>query len=171
MLGTSKETLQKLDFLTLDALKVMDELYLQYTNILDGVLDFTFLYYVDFFVNKTAITEEKCIELLEEHFKKFENYPDFFLLKNLDSHDCDRIMFRCTNNMSLFQKAMKLLYKEYLDKRDLPVIYYGTEDFMTQEKTMEGESYGDHRCGQPMYFGKEWLTNFFGENKNKWNFL
>jgi glycosidase len=171
VLGTSKETLQKLDFLTLDALKVMDELYLQYTNILDGVLDFTFLYYVDFFVNKTAITEEKCIELLEEHFKKFENYPDFFLLKNLDSHDCDRIMFRCTNNMSLFQKAMKLLYKEYLDKRDLPVIYYGTEDFMTQEKTMEGESYGDHRCRQPMYFGKEWLTNFFGENKNKWNFL
>lgn len=157
--------------MTFDSLKIVDDLYLEYTDILDGVLDFSFLYYVDFFVNKKTITEEKCIELLEEHFNKFKDYPNFFLLKNLDSHDCDRIMFRCTNNMDLFQKAMKLLYKEYLDKRDLPVIYYGTEDFMTQEKSMENESYGDHRCRQPMYFGKEWLTNLFEENKNKWKFL
>ena len=171
VLGTTEETLIKLDSVTLDSLKIVDDLYLEYTDILDGVLDFTFLYYVDFFVNKKTITEEKCTELLEEHFNKFKDYPNFFLLKNLDSHDCDRIMFRCTNNMDLFQKAMKLLYKEYLDKRDLPVIYYGTEDFMTQEKSMDGESYGDHRCRQPMYFGKEWLTNLFEENKNKWKFL
>ena len=166
--GTTKETLEKLDTVTLDALKVIDQLYLEYVDVLDGVLDFSFLYYVDFFV-KGQITEEECTKLLKEHFKKFENAQDFFLLKNLDSHDCDRIMFRCTNNMSLFQKAMKLLYKEYLNKRDLPVVYYGTEDFMTQEKSMEGESYGDHRCRQPMYFGKEWINQLLKENK--WNFL
>ena len=161
--GTTEEILKKLDTVTLESLEVLDDLYLQYANVLDGILDFTFLYYVDFFV-KGNITEEKCYELLEKHYKKFENTTDFFLLKNLDSHDEDRIMFRCTNNMSKFQKAMKMLYKKYLNNRDLPVIYYGTEDFMTQEKTIHGESYGDHRVRLPMQFGREWLTNFFKEN-------
>ena len=162
VLGTSKETLEKLNEANTETLKILDELYLEYVGVLDGVLDFSFQYYVDLFVSG-KLTEEECIKQLEGHFKRFEN-KDFLLLKNIDSHDCDRIMFRCKNNMSLFQKAMKLLYKEYLGRKDPVVVYYGTEDFMTQEKTIHGEPYGDFRCRQPMYFGKAWLENFFKRN-------
>ena len=129
---------------------------------LDGVLDFSFQYYVDLFVSG-KYTEEVCIKQLEDHFKRFENNKDFLLLKNIDSHDCDRIMFRCKNNVLFFQKALKLLYKEYLGRKDPVVVYYGTEDFMTQEKTIHGEPYGDFRCRQPMYFGNAWLNEFFKE--------
>ena len=162
VLGTSKETLEKLNEINTETLKFLDELYLQYTDILDGVLDFSFQYYVDLFVNG-KYTEEECIKQLEAHFKRFENNKDFLLLKNIDSHDCDRIMFRCKNNVLLFQKALKLLYKEYLGRKDPVVVYYGTEDFMTQEKTIRGEPYGDFRCRQPMYFGRAWLNEFFKE--------
>ena len=162
VLGTTKETLEKLNEANTETLKLLDELYLQYTDILDGVLDFSFQYYVDLFV-RGKYTEEECIKQLEDHFKRFENNKDFLLLKNIDSHDCDRIMFRCKNNVLLFQKALKLLYKEYLGRKDPVVVYYGTEDFMTQEKTIHGEPYGDFRCRQPMYFGNAWLNEFFKE--------
>ena len=163
LLGTPKETLEKLSSANPESLKVVDELYLKYTNILDGVLDFAFQYYVDLFV-RGQYSEEQCIKELEDHFKRFENNKNFLLLKNIDSHDCDRIMFRCKNNVLLFQKAMKLLYKDFLGRKDPIVVYYGTEDFMTQEKTISGEPYGDFRCRQPMYFGRAWLDNFFKEN-------
>ena len=160
ILGTTKEILEKLYEANSETLKVLDELYLNYIGILDGVLDFSFQYYVDLFVTG-KINEEQCIKEIEEHFRRFENHKDFLMLKNIDSHDCDRIMFRCKNNVYLFQKAMKLLYKEYLGRKDPIVVYYGTEDFMTQEKTISGEPYGDFRCRQPMYFGRDWLDKFF----------
>ena len=163
ILGTTKEILEKLYEANSETLKVLDELYLNYIGILDGVLDFSFQYYVDLFVTG-KINEEQCIKEIEEHFRRFENHKDFLMLKNIDSHDCDRIMFRCKNNVYLFQKAMKLLYKEFLGRKDPIVVYYGTEDFMTQEKTISGEPYGDFRCRQPMYFGSAWLKDFFKEN-------
>ena len=162
ILGTSKEILEKLNEPNKESLKILDDLYLKYTDSLDGVLDFSFQYYVDLFVSG-KLTQEECIKELEEHFKRFENNKDFLLLKNIDSHDSDRIMFKCKNNVLLFQKSMELLYKEYLGRKDPIVVYYGTEDFMTQEKTIHGESYGDFRCRQPMYFGREWLDKFFKE--------
>ena len=160
ILGTSKDVLEKLYEANPETLKVLDELYLKYTGILDGVLDFSFQYYVNLFVSG-KLSEEECIKEIEKHFKRFENNKNFLLLKNIDSHDCDRIMFRCKNNVLLFQKAIKLLYKEYLGRKDPIVVYYGTEDFMTQEKTIEGEAYGDFRCRQPMYFGNAWINQFF----------
>lgn len=160
ILGTSKGTLEKLYTQNKETLKVLDELYLEYTNSLNGVLDFSFQYYLDLFVSG-KLSEEECIKELEEHFKRFQKHKNFLLLKNLDSHDCDRIMFRCKNNILLFKKAMELLYKEYLGRKDPIVVYYGTEDFMTQEKTISGEPYGDFRCRQPMYFGRDWLDKFF----------
>ena len=162
ILGTTKEILEKLNTPNKESLKVLDELYLNYIDSLDGVLDFSFQYYVDLFVTG-KISEEECIKELEGHFKRFENHKNFFLLKNIDSHDSDRIMFKCKNNVLLFEKAMELLYKDYLGRKDPIVVYYGTEDFMTQEKTIYGESYGDFRCRQPMYFGREWLGNLFNK--------
>ena len=163
ILGASKEILEKLNSPNTESLKVLDELNLTFAGALDGVLDFSFQYYVDLFV-KGEITEEQCIKEIENHFKRYDKNENFILLKNIDSHDCDRIMFRCKNNMLLFQKAMKLLYKDYLGRKDPLVVYYGTEDFMNQEKTVYGEPYGDFRCRQPMYFGRTWMNDFFKEN-------
>ena len=67
-------------------------------------------------------------------------------------------MFRCKNNMKLFQKAIELLYRDYSERNDHLVVYYGTEDFMNQEKTIQGEPYGDYICRQPMYFTNNWIN-------------
>ena len=47
---------------------------------------------------------------------------------------------------------MNLLYKNWEERNEPFVIYYGTEDFMSQEKTINGEPYGDFRCWQSMQF-------------------
>ena len=162
ILGVDIEYLKKLDKIDLESLKVLDEIMLKYIGCLDGALDFSFQYYVDMFV-QGKIDEKKCIEEIIEHFKRFKD-KNFLLLKNIDSHDCDRIMFRCKNNYLLFQKAMKFLYQNWEERNDPIVVYYGTEDFMNQEKTIQGEPYGDFRCRQPMYFTNNWIKGFFQEN-------
>jgi glycosidase len=164
VLGVPKETLVKLDKKDLEAFKLLDELNLSYEGILDGALDFSFQEYINCFVSG-KLTEEECIKKIEEHFKRYENNPNFILIKHVDSHDSDRIMFRCKNNMDLFQRAIKLLYRDYLGRNDPLVVYYGTEDFMNQEKTIYGEPFGDFRCRQPMGFGNNWINQFFKEHK------
>jgi glycosidase len=160
ILGITKQDLKKLDKVNLDSIKYLDEVVLKYVECLDGALDFSFQYYVDMFI-KGEIDEKKCNEVITEHFKRFEKAKNFILLKNIDSHDSDRIMFRCKNNYLLFQKAMNLLYKNWEERNDPIVVYYGTEDFMNQEKTIYGEPYGDFRCRQPMYFTNCWINQFF----------
>ena len=135
----------------------MDKLNLSYYGILDGVLDFAFQMSVDMFAGG-KLSEEECIKKLEEHFKIFDKNKDFILVKNIDSHDCDRIMFRCKNNMKLFQKAIQLLYRNYKERNDPLVFYYGTEDFMNQEKAIYGEPYDDIRYRQSMYFINNWIN-------------
>ena len=164
LLGSSYEELTQLEEVNLTSLKVLDQIFLRYVDYLDGLLDFSFQYYVDMFV-KGKIDEKKCNEEIVEHFKQFEKAKNFILLKNIDSHDCDRIMFRCKNNYRLFQKAMEMLYKNWEERNDPVVVYYGTEDFMNQEKTIQGEPYGDFRCRQPMYFTNCWINRFFKGDK------
>ena len=163
ILGITEQDLKKLDKVNLDSIKYLDEVILKYVGCLDGALDFSFQYYVDMFV-KGEIDEKKCNEEITEHFKRFEKEKNFLLLKNIDSHDSDRIMFRCKNNYLLFQKAMNLLYKNWEERNDPIVVYYGTEDFMNQEKTIYGEPYGDYRCRQPMYFTNCWINQLFKNN-------
>jgi len=160
ILGITEQDLKKLDKVNLDSIKYLDEVVLKYVECLDGALDFSFQYYVDMFI-KGEIDEKKCNEVITEHFKRFEKAKNFILLKNIDSHDSDRIMFRCKNNYLLFQKAMNLLYKNWEERNDPIVVYYGTEDFMNQEKTIYGEPYGDFRCRQPMYFTNCWINQLF----------
>ena len=168
VLGVSKDILKKLDKKDLESLKILDELNLSYDGVLDGALDFSFQFYVDKFV-KGDLTEAQCIKAIEEHFKRYEKNKNFILVKNIDSHDCDRIMFRCKNDMNLFQKALELLYRDYLGRNDPIVFYYGTENYMTQEKTIYGEPYGDFRCRQPMKFEKnetKWINKFLKQKNS-----
>ena len=66
--GISKEILIELDKKDLNALNLLDELNLIYY----GVLDFTFQFFADMFVEGKLI-EEECIKKLEEHYKKYVN--------------------------------------------------------------------------------------------------
>ena len=45
-------------------------------------------------------------------------------------------------------------------------MYYGTEDFMTQDRDISCESYGDYRCRLPMKFKYElfgFINKYFKE--------
>ena len=85
------------------------------------------------------------------------------MIKNVDSHDNDRILFRCKNNINMFKKAINLLYRKYNGRNDPLIFYYGTEDFMTQEKSIIEEPYGDYQCRKPMEFCMQWMKHFFKE--------
>ena len=47
--------------------------------------------------------------MIFEHYERFKG-KKFILIKNVDSHDCDRILFKCKNNFEIFWKALNLLY-------------------------------------------------------------
>jgi len=149
--GIEPEKVEKFRNENFDAIEALDEIFLDYHGVLDGVLDFSFQYNVDKFVSG-FLDEEGCIKRLNDHFSKYKNKKDFLLLKNIDSHDCDRIMYRCHNDIDIQQKALEFLYKDYCERNDPLVVYYGTEDLMTQNDTIRRGSYGDYRCRQPMRF-------------------
>ena len=160
--GVDSETLKKFEGINLNTAKNLDELFLTYDNVVDGALDFSFYALVDLFLKK-ELTEEQCNKEIEEHFKRYENYKNFILLKHVDSHDSDRLMYRCHGNMLLFEKAINMLNKKYLGRNDPIVVYYGTEDLMSQEKSIFGEAYGDFRCRLPMCFLNTFINNIFKE--------
>ena len=159
VLGVDVKYLEKIKDTSLPALTVMDEVFLQYDNVLDGILDYTFTYLIDLYV-QDKIKENELKQYITEHYAKFSK-SNLILVKQLDSHDIDRILFRCKNDRNKLKKAMEYLYAKYDTRSDPLVMYYGTEDFMTQEKTMNGEPYGDFRVRQPMNFSLQWMKQFF----------
>ena len=160
--GVKREYLVLTNKVDLNSLKYLDEIFLTYNNVLDGLIDFTFQNLVGMFA-EGKMDEKQCVREIEKHFQKFENCNNFFLLKNVDSHDTDRILFKCKNNVETFKKAMNLLYRKYNGRNDPLIFYYGTEDFMTQDKTINGVPYGDYNCRKPMQFCMQWMKTFFKE--------
>ena len=160
--GVKKEYLEYTNIKSLNNIKYLDEIFLNYVNILDGLIDFSFQLIIQTFA-EGKITENECLKEIEKHFERFEKYNNFFLLKNVDSHDTDRILFICKNNISVFKKIMNLLFRKYNGRSDPLIFYYGTEDFMTQEKSIASEPYGDYQCRKPMEFSMQWMKNFFKE--------
>ena len=160
--GVKRESLQLTNKININTIKHLDDIFLTYINILDGVIDFSFQELVGMFA-EGKIDENECTKEIEKHYEKFEKYDNFFLIKNVDSHDNDRILFRCKNNINIFKKAINLLYRKYNGRNDPLIFYYGTEDFMTQEKSINEEPYGDYQCRKPMEFCMQWMKHFFKE--------
>lgn len=119
-----------------------DELQMQYSGIVDGVLDFEF---------QEMIVEELAkgnhlmgnLELTCRIRKHFESYSSCFLpVLFLDNHDLDRIMFHCRDNKELVKEAVHYIW-------NLPhplTIYYGTEQYMTNKPSIiNAEPYADLR--------------------------
>jgi glycosidase len=159
--GLKKEQLELTHTVNINTIPYLDETFLTYDNIVDGLIDFSFQVLLGLFA-EGKITEKECVKEIEKHFERFEE-SDLILIKNVDSHDTDRILFKCKNNIITFKKVMNLLYRHYNGRNDPLILYYGTEDFMTQEKSIYGEPYGDYRCRKPMEFCMQWMKTFFKE--------
>ena len=159
--GLKKEQLELTHTVNINTIPYLDETFLTYDNIVDGLIDFSFQILLGLFA-EGKITEKECVKEIEKHFERFEE-SELILIKNVDSHDTDRILFKCKNNIITFKKVMNLLYRHYNGRNDPLILYYGTEDFMTQEKSIYGEPYGDFRCRKPMEFCMQWMKTFFKE--------
>lgn len=118
-----------------------------YTDVLDGVLDFTFQGIIldEVRAGRRIRGNQYLRSKMVEHFN---NYPfDFKLVLFLDNHDTDRFLFECKNDVSLLEEAI-----EFMKSLNRPFsILYGTEQLMTTETSIFGaEPYADLRVRQCM---------------------
>ena len=83
-------------------------------------------------------------------------------MRVFDSHDCERGLFKCGQNRTKFQSILKKLFKGFKGRNDPFVMYYGTEDYMTQLSDNNSQEYGDWACRQPMQFNYEFMRKLMG---------
>ena len=119
-----------------------DNLQADYTDTLDGVLDFA---YRDILLEEIhagrGIKGNKILRSkIAEHFAK---YPDSFkLILFLDNHDTDRFLFDCHDDINLLQEAIDLTMEL---SRPFSFLY-GTEQRMSNNPTIfNAEPYADLR--------------------------
>jgi glycosidase len=145
----------------------LDNLFLDFYGVLDGLFDFSFNGAIILFC-EGKINEKEFMKIIEEHYERFKN-KEFILLKFLDNHDTNRVMFKCQDNIEKVKVAIDLLFRKYKGRCDPLIMYYGTEDFMTQDRDISSESYGDYRCRLPMKFKYELFefVNKYFKEKNE----
>ena len=129
-----------------------DALQVDYTDTLDGVLDFAYrnLLLEELQAGRGIKGNAALKSKIEAHFAK---YPENFkLVLFLDNHDTDRFMFDCHDDVNLLQEAIELT-------TELPrpfSMLYGTEQLMTIDKTIvNAEPYADLRVRNCMDWRKE----------------
>ena len=129
-----------------------DALQADYTDTLDGVLDFAYrdLLLEEIQAGRGIKGNATLKSKIEAHFAK---YPENFkLVLFLDNHDTDRFMFDCHDDVNLLQEAIDLTM-------ELPrpfSMLYGTEQLMTIDKTIvNAEPYADLRVRNCMDWRKE----------------
>ena len=119
-----------------------DDLQADYTDTLDGVLDFAYRdilldeVHAGHGINCNATLQRK----VEAHFAK---YPaDFKLVLFLDNHDTDRFLFDCHDDAALLHEAI-----DFTKSLQRPFSFlYGTEQAMTNNPTIfNAEPYADLR--------------------------
>ena len=122
-----------------------DSLLKEYVGELDGVLDFKFQEIIRNYVIHPEISREALQKQLNRHYHHFPK--DYFLPTFLDNHDMDRFLFYCRNDKEKLKEAAEIQFSI-----DQPaIIYNGTEQGMTQQKSMWNiSSYGDLQARQPM---------------------
>ena len=129
-----------------------DALQTDYTETLDGVLDFAYrdILLQEIRAGRGIKGNATLKSKIEAHFAK---YPENFkLVLFLDNHDTDRFMFDCHDDVNLLQEAIELT-------TELPrpfSMLYGTEQLMTIDKTIvNAEPYADLRVRNCMDWRKE----------------
>ena len=129
-----------------------DDLQTDYTETLDGVLDFAYrdIRLQEIRAGRGIKGNATLKSKIADHFAK---YPENFkLVLFLDNHDTDRFMFDCHDDVNLLQEAIELT-------TELPrpfSMLYGTEQLMTIDKTIvNAEPYADLRVRNCMDWRKE----------------
>ena len=129
-----------------------DDLQTDYTETLDGVLDFAYrnILLEEIHAGRGIKGNATLKSKIEAHFAKYPK--DFKLVLFLDNHDTDRFMFDCHDDVNLLQEAIELT-------TELPrpfSMLYGTEQLMTIDKTIvNAEPYADLRVRNCMDWRKE----------------
>ena len=128
-----------------------DDLQTDYTETLDGVLDFA---YRDILLDEVhagrGIKGNKTLQQkVEEHFAKYPK--DFKLVLFLDNHDTDRFLFDCHDDATILHDAI-----EFTKSLQRPFSFlYGTEQLMTNNPTIfNAEPYADLRVRNCMNWTK-----------------
>ena len=127
-------------------------LYKEYVNILDGVLDFKVQeLFRRFFCNNSNVDSLKLLEkLIKKHYSLFPD--DFFLPTFLDNHDMNRVLFECNND----KNKLKLAAEFQFSLKQIPIIYYGTEIGISQNKSIwDFYENGDLQVRKPMIWDNQ----------------
>ncbi|MCK4995257.1 MAG: hypothetical protein KAR55_00070 [Thermoplasmatales archaeon] len=126
-----------------------DYLLKEYVGELDGVLDFRFQELIKDFIAREKLSKNEFYDKINHHYKQF---PSNYLLPSfLDNHDMDRFMFECSNDKEKLKRAAEIQFS----MRQPPIIYYGTEVGITQNKSVwDSPSYGDLQARKPMTWKK-----------------
>jgi glycosidase len=149
MMGIKRHELQTLQvrnkFLKWLSGAASDPLFNEYLGELDGVLDFRVQELIKKYTTDQKITEEILVKQLNNHYAHF---PDgYYLPTFLDNHDMDRFLFSCGNDPEKLKSAATIQFQ----LPQPPIIYYGTETGMTQNKSLWNiPSNGDLQARQPM---------------------
>ena len=119
-----------------------DDLQADYTETLDGVLDFAYRdILLDEIHSGRGIKGNMALRSrIADHFAK---YPEGFkLILFLDNHDTDRFMYDCHDDVNLLQEAMDLTMEQ---NRPFSFLY-GTEQQMSNNPSIfNAEPYADLR--------------------------
>lgn len=125
-----------------------DELQFDYSDTLDGILDFA---YRDIILcelskgNDISTTNCELMSKLRNHFNKYSK--GFMPIIFLDNHDVNRIMFYCNGNRCLMDKIVN-----FTRSLNIPYcIYYGTEQYMCNKHSLDcGTDHVDLEVRKPM---------------------
>ena len=129
-----------------------DALQTDYTETLDGVLDFAYrdILLQEIRAGRGIKGNATLKSKIADHFAKYPE--DFKLVLFLDNHDTDRFMFDCHDDVNLLQEAIELSTEL---SRPFSMLY-GTEQLMTIDKTIvNAEPYADLRVRNCMDWRKE----------------
>ncbi len=119
-----------------------DDLQADYTETLDGVLDFAYrdILLEEIHAGRGIKGNMALRSRIADHFAK---YPEGFkLILFLDNHDTDRFMYDCRDDVNLLQEAMDLTMEQ---NRPFSFLY-GTEQQMSNNPSIfNAEPYADLR--------------------------
>ena len=119
-----------------------DDLQADYTDTIDGVLDFAYrdILLDEVHVGRGIMGNVTLERKVEAHFAKYPR--DFKLVLFLDNHDTDRFMFDCHDDAALLHEAI-----DFTKSLQRPFSFlYGTEQLMTNNPSIfNAEPYADLR--------------------------
>jgi len=126
-----------------------DQMLLEYVGELDGVLDFRFQELIRDYIAGGKLSKKEFYDKINHHYKQYLN--NYYLPTFLDNHDMDRFMFECRNDKEKLKQAAEIQFS----MGQPPIIYYGTEIGITQDKSVwESPSHGDLQARKPMSWKK-----------------